>query len=56
MATATRTARIPRLTIGKGGAATAQWLDAVLPLLVLVVLELTAMGQLRRYFRRHHGG
>jgi len=56
MATATRTAGMPRLTLGKGSAATAQWLDAILPLLVLVALELTALAQLRRYFRRHHGG
>jgi hypothetical protein len=52
----TRTGGIPRLTIGKGSAAGLQWVDAVLPLLALVGLELLAMAHLRRYFRRHHGG
>lgn len=47
---------MPRLSLSGSSAATGQWLQHVLPLLVLVGLELAAMAHLRRYFRRHHGG
>lgn len=58
MPTAARTKAggMPQLSFSGASAATRQWLDSVLPLLVLVGLELAAMAHLRRYFRRHHGG